>query len=347
MLQTNILPAQAATVFKICLALKILACQRQVIYAALLVLLPDWLYPLLYMLAVTILGNNSALPAFDRHPTAQVVTLDDQLFLIDCGEGTQMQMAKYRIRRSRINHIFISHLHGDHYFGLIGLITSMGLLGREHDMHLHAPAALKELIDMQLKVADTTLPFTLHFHPLQEGVIVNEEKFRVICFKVSHRIPCWGFRFEQVRAPRRLLAANALAEGIPTSFFDRLKWGEDYTTQDGRVIENDTVTQPAPAPLSYAYSADTMYDETIIDKVRGANLLYHETTYLKDLADRAIKRFHCTTEQAATIALKAGVDRLIIGHFSSKYEVLNEFENEARQVFKNTDLALEGVTYRV
>ena len=299
------------------------------------------------MLAVTILGNNSALPAFDRHPTAQVVTLDDHLFLVDCGEGTQMQMAKYRIRRSRINHIFISHLHGDHYFGLIGLITSMGLLGREHDMHLHAPAPLKELIDMQLKVADTSLPFELHFHPLQEGLIVNEEKFMVSCFKVSHRIPCWGFRFEQVRAPRRILPEKAIELGVPASFFDQLKWGEDYTTKTGLVIKNETVTQAAPAPLSYAYSADTMYDENIIEKIKGVNLLYHETTYLKDLADRAIKRFHCTTEQAATIALKAVVGRLIIGHFSSKYEVLHEFENEAKAVFANTELALEGVTYKV
>lgn len=299
------------------------------------------------MLAVTILGNNSALPAFDRHPTAQIVTLDDNLFLVDCGEGTQMQMAKYRIRRSRIHHIFISHLHGDHYFGLIGLITSMGLLGREHDMHLHAPAPLKELIDMQLKVADTTLPFKLHFHPLQEGLIVDEEKFRVRCFKVSHRIPCWGFRFEQVRAPRRLLAEKAIAAGIPAVFFDQLKWGADYTTQSGMLVKNETVTVAAPPPLSYAYSADTMYDERIIEHVRGVNLLYHETTYLKDLADRAIKRFHCTTEQAATIALKASVGKLIIGHFSSKYEVLHEFENEAKAVFSNTELALEGVTYKV
>lgn len=299
------------------------------------------------MLAVTILGNNSALPAFDRHPTAQVVTLDDYLFLVDCGEGTQMQMAKYRIRRSRINHIFISHLHGDHYFGLIGLITSMGLLGREHDMHLHAPAPLKELIDMQLKVADTTLPFKLHFHPLHEGLIAEEEKFRVTCFKVSHRIPCWGFRFYQVRAPRRVNPHKAIEMGVPAAFFDKLKLGEDYTTQAGVLIRNDTVTHAAPAPLSYAYSADTMYDESIIEKVQGANLLYHETTYLKDLADRAIKRFHSTTEHAATIALKAGAGRLIIGHFSSKYEVLNEFETEARAVFPNTDLALEGVSYRV
>ena len=299
------------------------------------------------MLAVTILGNNSALPAFDRHPTAQVVTLDDNMFLVDCGEGTQMQMAKYRIRRSRINHIFISHLHGDHYFGLIGLITSMGLLGREHDMHLHAPAPLKELIDMQLKVADTVLPFTLHFHPLHEGLIVDEDKFKVHCFKVSHRIPCWGFRFEQVKAPRRLQPEKAIAMGIPASFFDQLKWGENYTTKTGLLIKNETVTLAAPPALSYAYSADTKYDETIIESVKGVNLLYHETTYLKDLADRAIKRFHCTTEQAATIALKAGVGRLIIGHFSSKYEVLHEFENEAREVFANTELALEGVTYKV
>jgi ribonuclease Z len=299
------------------------------------------------MLAVTILGNNSALPAFDRHPTAQVVTLDDYLFLVDCGEGTQMQMAKYRIRRSRINHIFISHLHGDHYFGLIGLITSMGLLGREHDMHLHAPAPLKELIDMQLAVADTTLPFKLHFHPLQEGIIADEERFRVKCFKVSHRIPCWGFRFEQVRAPRRVNPQKAIEMGVPAAFFDKLKLGEDYTTKEGIIIKNETVTHAAPAPLTYAYSADTMYDERIIEKVQGADLLYHETTYLKDLADRATKRFHSTTEHAATIAAKAGVGKLIIGHFSSKYEVLNDFELEAREVFPNTDLALEGVTYKV
>ena len=298
------------------------------------------------MLAVTILGNNSALPAFDRHPTAQVVTLDDNLFLIDCGEGTQMQMAKYRIRRSRIQHIFISHLHGDHYFGPIGLITSMGLLGRDHDMHLYAPAPLREMIQMQLKVADTSLPFTLHFHPLlEEGIIVNEEKFRVKSFRVSHRIPCWGFQFEQVKAPRRLLPEKAIEYGIPTVFFDKLKWGENYTNKEGKLIMNEWMTIGAPKPKSYAYSADTIYDESLIEKVSGVDLLYHETTYLKDLAERAAKRFHCTTEQAATIAKKAGVGKLLIGHFSSKYESLNEFETEAKTVFPNTEVAIEGVTY--
>src|ERR1700727_1695471 len=146
------------------------------------------------MFAVTILGNNSALPAFDRHPTSQVITMDEHLFLVDCGEGTQTQMTKYKIRRSKIQHIFISHLHGDHYFGLIGLITSMGLLGRTQDLHLYASPALKDIIDLQLHVADIKLPFTLHFHPLlTQGVILKETKLEVLCFPVYHRIECWGF----------------------------------------------------------------------------------------------------------------------------------------------------------
>jgi ribonuclease Z len=300
------------------------------------------------MLAVTILGNNSALPAFDRHPTAQVITLDEFLFLVDCGEGTQMQMAKYKIRRSRIQHIFISHLHGDHYFGLIGLLTSMGLLGRELDLHLFAPAALKGIIDLQLKVADTVLPYPLHFHALEEKpLLVSNEKFSVRSFPVSHRIPCWGFVFEQVKAPRRVSADRARISGIPAAFFDRLKWGEDYTTKDGVVIPNEMVTEPSSKAKSYAYSADTLYDESIIDQVKGVDLLYHETTYLKDLEDRALKRFHCTTHQAARIAEKAGAGRLLIGHFSSKYEKLDLFEAEAREVFPNASLAQEGVSYRI
>lgn len=299
------------------------------------------------MLAVTILGNNSALPAFDRHPTAQVITLNEHLFLVDCGEGTQMQIAKYRIRRSRLNHIFISHLHGDHYFGLIGLITSMGLLGRENDLHLYAPAPLHDIIMLQLKVADTALPFKLHFHPLAEGTLVKNDKFEVICFPVFHRIPCWGFVFKEVKPPRRIDAEQAKKHEVPAAFFDQLRWGSHYTTKEGNLIQNEWVTVPAPRGKSYAYSADTIYHESIAGHVSGVDMLYHETTYLKDLEDRAAKRFHCTTCQAATIAKTAGVRRLIIGHFSSKYEKLDEFVNEAREVFPNTDLALEGVTFRV
>ena len=299
------------------------------------------------MLSVTILGNNSAIPAFDRHPTAQVITMDEHLFLVDCGEGTQMQMAKYKIRRSKINHIFISHLHGDHYFGLIGLITSMGLLGRQQDLHLYAPSPLKEIFDTQLKVADTQLTFVLRFHALQEeGIVVKDSRFEVSCFRVFHRIECWGFKFRQIKPLRKINPEKAIQNEIPASFFDRLKWGEDYLTKDGKIIPNELVTDPAPKAKSYAYSADTSYNETIVEKVKGVDLLYHEATYLKDLEDRAVKRFHSTTIQAATIALKAGVHRLLIGHFSSKYEKLDEFEAEAKEIFPNCELALEGVTYR-
>jgi ribonuclease Z len=300
------------------------------------------------VLAVTILGNNSAIPAFDRHPTAQVITLDDHLFLIDCGEGTQTQMNKYKIRRSRINHIFISHLHGDHYFGLIGLITSMGLLGRHQDLNLYGPAPLIEIFNMQLRVADTQLPYNLIFHPLQdEGAIVTDTRFQVSCFRVFHRIECWGFIFRQVRAPRRVNAERSRLAGVPASFFDRLKWGEDYETREGSIIQNVSVTDPAPKPKSYAYSADTIYNPEIAVKVKGVDMLYHEATYLKDLEERATKRFHCTTVQAASIALLAGVKHLLIGHFSSKYDKLDDFEKEAREVFPNSDTALEGVTYLV
>jgi ribonuclease Z len=299
------------------------------------------------MLAVTILGNNSAIPAFDRHPTAQVVTLNEHLFLIDCGEGTQMQIAKYRIKRSRIHHIFISHLHGDHYFGLIGLITSMGLLGRQSDLHLYAPAPLKDIIDLQLKVADTVFPFTLFFHPLEEGNLVKTEKFEVSCFKVFHRIDCWGFVFHEIRPPRKLDAEKLRSLDVPVSFYDELKWGKDYVKANGEKILNQTVTEAAPKGKSYAYTGDTMYNECIAAKVKGVDLLYHETTYLKDLEERAIKRFHSTTVHAATIAKKGEVHRLLIGHFSSKYDVLDEFQREARDIFSNTDLALEGVTYKV
>jgi ribonuclease Z len=305
------------------------------------------------MLAVTILGNNSALPAFDRHPTAQIVTMEDQIFLVDCGEGTQMQMAKYKIRRSKINHIFISHLHGDHYFGLIGLLTSMGLLGRTQDLHIHAPGPLQEIIGLQLRVADIHLPYLLQFNSLslprpdQPNVLLHEARFEVSCFPVVHRIECWGFIFREVRPPRRVNPEKARQHDVPASFFDRLKWGESYQQKDGTIVDNELVTEPAHKARSYSYAADTMFDERIAAYVRGVDLLYHETTYLKDLETQAGRRFHSTTTQAATIAREAGAHRLLIGHFSSKYEKLQAFEEEARAVFPNTDLALEGVTYKV
>jgi ribonuclease Z len=300
------------------------------------------------MFGVTILGNNSALPAYDRHPTAQVVTLNDQLFLIDCGEGTQMQIARYRIRRSKIHHIFISHLHGDHYFGLIGLITSMGLLGREQELTIHAPAGLLAIINLQLEVAVTTLPFKLIFHPLEEeGILVDTPKFSVECFSTQHRIPCWGFIIREKRKPRKINKEKAVAYDIPAAFYDRLKDGEDYENKNGEIIKNELVTIANKAPRSYAFCADTRFDETLAEKTKDVTVLYHETTYLKDLEERALARFHSTTVQAATIAARAGVQRLLIGHFSSKYEKLDAFLTEAQEVFPDTYLAIEGVTYKI
>ena len=300
------------------------------------------------VLALTILGNNSALPAYGRNPTSQVLQTQEESYLIDCGEGAQLQMAKYKIRRSKINHIFISHLHGDHYFGLIGLLTSMGLLGRTNDLHLHAPPLLEEIINLQFKAADTVLPYKLYFHPLgNEGMIANDKKLIVECFKVNHRIDCWGFLFRENKNPRSIVAEKVKAFNIPSSFYEQLQKGNDFVHKKGFIVPNNEVTIPAPPSRSYAYCADTLYDESIATKITGADLLYHETTYLRDLHDRATARYHCTTTQAGEIAKLAAVKRLLIGHFSSKYELLDEFLSETKEVFENTELAIEGVCYRI
>lgn len=300
------------------------------------------------LLSLTILGNNSAIPAYDRNPTAQLLQSQDESYLIDCGEGTQMQMMKYKIRRSKISRIFISHLHGDHYFGLIGLLTSMSLLGRTQDIHLHAPSELEEILNLQLRVADTKLSFKLHFHPISaEGLIAEDKRLTVESFKVQHRIPCWGFLFRQKKNPRKIDAARAKTYEIPAAFYEKLQQGADYITKKGTIVPNEEVTTAASAPRTYAFCADTIYDEELVNKIYGVDLLYHEATYLKDLPERAASRFHSTTVQAAAIAKKAGVKKLLIGHFSSKYEFLDDFLTETTEVFKESELAIEGVCYRI
>jgi ribonuclease Z len=300
------------------------------------------------MFAVTILGNNSALPAHNRHPTAQIVTINDQLLLIDCGEGTQMQLSRYKVKRGKLNHIFISHLHGDHYFGLIGLVTSMGLLGREQPLHLYAPPGLDAIIQLQLEVAATSLPFELIYHPLTKAeIILDNQKFSVECFNTQHRIPCWGFLIREKKLPRKLDKDKAIEFMIPASFYNSLKEGLDYITKDGSVVSNNQVTIPNSAPRSYAFCADTIYDERIADIAKDVTLLYHEATYLKDLEERAAARFHSTTIQAAMIAKKANANQLLLGHFSSKYEFLDDYLTEATAVFPNTQLAIEGVTFLI
>lgn len=300
------------------------------------------------MFGLTILGNNSAIPAFDRHPTSQALTYEDQVFLIDCGEGTQMQLAKYKVKVSKINHIFISHLHGDHYFGLIGLITSMGLMNREAPLHIYAPKPLWSIITAQLQAAETQLPFPLEFVPLtQEQLLLDSSKMKVSCFPVKHRVPCFGFLFTEKKLPRKIDIEKAKSLGIPSAYFHQLQLGSDYLHPGGRLIQNATVTMPNLPGRTYAYSADTLFDESHNRFFKGVNLLYHEATYLHEWAERAAARHHATAKQAAQMAKQAGVQQLIIGHFSSKYEKLDAFLNEATEIFPRTALALEGVTYRI
>ncbi|MCU0402949.1 MAG: ribonuclease Z [Chitinophagaceae bacterium] len=300
------------------------------------------------LFGLTILGNNSAVPAFGRHPTSQAVSYEDQVFLVDCGEGTQLQLARYKIRRSKINHIFISHLHGDHYFGLIGLLTSLGLMGREHDLTVYGPSLLENIIMMQLEAAGTQLKFKLNFVKLTEaGIIFSGTKMEVLCFPVKHRIPCFGFVFREKKLPRKLLPEEAKRLEIPANFFHHLQLGEDYHSPGGILIKNERVTTANTPGRIYAYSADTIYDESLSSIFANANLLYHESTYLHEMEDRARERFHTTARQAAAIAAKSGVKKLLLGHFSSKYETLDPFLHEATAFFPNTDLAIEGVTYRI
>lgn len=300
------------------------------------------------MLAVTILGNNSAVPAFDRHPTSQVVTLNGDNFLVDCGEGTQIQMINYKIRRSRISHIFISHLHGDHYFGLVGLLNSFSLLSHQQELHVFGPSPLKEIIEIQLNVAETRLCYPLHFHTISgAATLIDNEKIEIKCFPTQHRIECYGFSFREKRKPRRLIIESVKQNNIPLHFYEKLRDGEDFITTAGEVIKNEWLTEKAPSGKSYAFCADTRYNESMIEHIRGIDMIYHETTYLDALRERAEERFHSTTRQAALIAQKAGVKKLLIGHFSSKYDTLEEFEKEAKEVFENTELAVEGVSYRV
>lgn len=300
------------------------------------------------MLTVTILGNNSAVPAFNRHPTSQVVSHDGINYLVDCGEGTQIQMIKYKIRRGKISHIFISHLHGDHYFGLVGLINTFGLLSHTQELHIYGPEPLQEIIQMQLRVAETFIPYPLHFHVVTENaVLVDNDKIRIKCFRTSHRIQCFGFSFEEKITKRKILIDQVRKYDIPVSFYSSLQNGLDYITPKGEVVPNDLVTAAPEKGKRYAFCADTRYDETLLEHIYGFDTIYHETTYLDNLRDKAYERFHSTTRQAAEIARKAMVHKLLIGHFSSKYSTLDAFAEEAKQVFPNTELALEGVTYEV
>jgi ribonuclease Z len=299
---------------------------------------------------VTILGNNSALPAFGRHPTAQIVSVYGNEVMFDCGEGAQIQMQRFGLKWRKLQHIFISHLHGDHYFGLPGLINSMSLLGRTLPLYVYAPAELESIIQKILEVADTELCYPYHFRALIEGeaeLLVENSSFRVSSFPVEHRIACHGFVIERKTRGRKLLPEKCTEHQIPAYFYDRLKQGEDYITKEGSVIKNEWVTTEGPSPKKYAYCADTAFTESFIEYIEGADTIYHECTYLDSDAEKAGKRFHSTAKQAAETAKKAGAKQLLLGHFSSKYRELDPFREEAAEIFPNVLVTQEGVAYEV
>lgn len=297
---------------------------------------------------VTILGSSSATPIFTRHPTAQVLHMRDHLFLIDCGEGTQQQLMRYKIKMHRISHIFISHLHGDHYLGLMGLLATMHLQGRTTELHLFGQQDLMDIIELQLRLSNTVLRYNLIFHPVRHyvsSIILENEDIQVKSIVLNHRIPCTGFLFREKPRPRKILIEKMEEYNIPVSYFGNIKNGKDYTDNKGTTIRNEQLTIPSAPPCSYAFCSDTIYDEHLANEVKEADILYHESTFMHNLLDRAQLTFHTTSLQAAQLAKAAQVKKLLIGHFSARYKNLAPMLAEARSVFPETELALEGLKF--
>ncbi|CCH54088.1 beta-lactamase domain protein [Fibrisoma limi BUZ 3] len=300
--------------------------------------------------ALTILGAGSATPTLGRHPTAQLLTVGNEYMLIDCGEGTQFRLIEQKIRPGRLRYIFISHLHGDHYFGLPPLLSTLNLSGRTEDLYLFGPQGLDEVLTTMFRVSDTRLGYPLHFQPVDTGnptLLLDHPQLTVTSIPLEHRIDCSGYLFQEKPHKLRLLRER-LPDDVPVTYLKQLKEGFDILDETGQVLYSATdYTEAGPPARSYAYCSDTRYNEFLIPQLQGVDLLYHEATFLEDNAQRATEVFHSTAQQAATIAARAGAGRLLIGHFSSRYKKFDPFLIEARTVFPETYLAVEGETLEI
>ena len=288
-----------------------------------------------------ILGCGSALPTTRHFATSQVVNLRDKLFMIDCGEGAQMQLRKSRLKFSRLNHIFISHLHGDHCFGLMGLISTFGLLGRTAELHIHSPKGLEELLTPMLNFFCHTLAYKVIFHEFdtrQTSVVYEDRSMTVTTIPLQHRIPCCGFLFAEKARPTHIIRDMVDFYKVPVYELNRIKNGSDYVTPEGEVIANTRLTRPSDPPRKYAYCSDTIFRPEIVEQLSGVDLLFHEATFAESELARAKETYHTTAAQAARIALEAGVRQLVIGHFSARYEDESILLKEASAVFPNTIL---------
>jgi ribonuclease Z len=297
-------------------------------------------------IVLTILGCHSATPRVNAYPTSQYLEINSRHFLVDCGEGTQRQMRKYKVGFSKINQIFISHLHGDHVFGLVGLISTFGILNREKPLHIFGPKGIKELITTQLNISQSHVKYELNFTELsskKSELIFEDEKVEVRTIPLNHRIYTNGYLFKEKLRPRNLnIDAIKKIEEIEVCDYNNLKAGRDYTLQSGEIIKNELLTFDPPKPLSYAYCSDTSYKPDIVDIISNADLLYHESTFLSDREDLAQKTGHSTAKQAAEIANTANVGKLILGHYSSRYTDINLFRKEAQEIHQPVELAEAG-----
>jgi len=299
---------------------------------------------------VTILGSGAALPTSLRNPTSQYVECNDRHILIDCGEGTQNQLRKYSIRIQKISHILISHLHGDHYFGLVGLLSTMNLLGRDKGITVYGPEGLETIIRMQLEIGGNQFTFPVQFIALtgKESVLLFEDKLiEIHTFPLKHRIPANGFRINEKPRERSLDAERFNRDGLSLTFIPRFKHGVDVELEDGTILYAADYTFPAPPTRSYAFCSDTVYLESIIPHIEGVNLLYHEATFLDNMIDRAKVTYHSTASQAATIAGKANVKKLILGHLSARYQDGAAHLAEAKPVFDNVEVVEDGMSFRI
>ncbi len=299
---------------------------------------------------LNILGCYAATPRTLTNPTSQILEVKNHLFLIDCGEGTQVQLRKNKIKFSRINHIFISHLHGDHFFGLPGLISTFRLLGREKTMHIYGPKGIKEAITLLLKLGDSWTNYPLIFHELnskEPQLIFEDEKVTVETIPLNHRIYTNGFLFKEKPAERKLNIEAVAKYKIDKCYFQNIKNGKDFTFDNGTIISNKKLTFDPPKPKSYAYCSDTGFYPEIIEQIKNADVLYHESTFLESEAQLSIKTKHATAKQAATIAKKAGVGSLILGHYSTRYKSIELFKEEALEIFQKVELADDGKIFEI
>lgn len=299
---------------------------------------------------MTVLGSSSALPTSKRFTSAHVLNIHERFFLIDCGEGTQIQLRKFRIRFGRINHIFITHLHGDHTLGLFGLLSSFNLLGRENDLHVYGPAELKQVLEDHFTYYEKDRKFKIVYHLLYPGkhkCIYEDRGLSIHAIPLKHKTPTFGYLFREKRRPNHMRKEKIREYNIPLREINDIKNGADFQTDRGQIIKHEELTYPSYHPRSYAYISDTLYDESLIPHIQGINMLYHEATFLDEHQDIAAITYHSTARQAASLARKARVHKLLLGHFSTRYKHTERFFAEACEEFPDTILAEDGLSIKL